>query len=49
MAIVGPTFEEMLHPQKMAPEIRRRALEMKQQGGQRSRRDKDGALLRIRG
>ena len=29
MAILGPTFEEMLHPEKMAPEIRKRALEMK--------------------
>lgn len=27
--ILGPTFEEMLHPQKIAPEIRARALEMK--------------------
>ncbi|HME43932.1 MAG TPA: pyridoxal-phosphate dependent enzyme [Syntrophorhabdales bacterium] len=29
MAIIGPTFEEMLHPEKMAPDVRRRALEMK--------------------
>ncbi len=29
MAILGPTFEEMLHPEKIAPEIRKRALEMK--------------------
>ena len=29
MAILGPTFEEMLHPDKIAPEIRTRALEMK--------------------
>jgi len=29
-AILGPTFEEMLHPQKIAPEIRARALEMKE-------------------
>jgi cysteine synthase A len=28
MAILGPTFEEMLHPNKIAPEIRKRALEM---------------------
>lgn len=28
-AILGPTFEEMLHPQKIAPDIRTRALEMK--------------------
>src|SRR5574341_1761976 len=27
--ILGPTFEEMLHPDKIAPEVRRRALEMK--------------------
>jgi cysteine synthase len=26
--ILGPTFEEMLHPDKIAPETRRRALEM---------------------
>ncbi len=30
-AILGPTFEEMLHPEKIAPEIRRRAVEMKSQ------------------
>jgi len=30
-AILGPTFEEMLHPQKIAPEIRAKALEMKTQ------------------
>ena len=29
MAILGPTFEEMLHPATIAPEIRRRAREMK--------------------
>lgn len=29
--ILGPTFEEMLHPQKIAPDIRARALEMKTQ------------------
>lgn len=28
-SILGPTFEEMLHPEKIAPEIRARALEMK--------------------
>lgn len=28
-AILGPTFEEMLHPQKIAPAIRARALDMK--------------------
>jgi cysteine synthase len=28
MAILGPTFEEMLHPDKIAPDIRKRALEM---------------------
>lgn len=28
-AILGPTFEEMLHPNKIDPEIRARALEMK--------------------
>jgi len=27
--ILGPTFEEMLHPHTIAPDIRRRALEMK--------------------
>ncbi|MGE5139385.1 MAG: PLP-dependent cysteine synthase family protein, partial [Rudaea sp.] len=27
--ILGPTFEEMLHPDKIAPEIRKRAVEMK--------------------
>jgi cysteine synthase A len=27
--ILGPTFEEMLHPNTIAPDIRRRALEMK--------------------
>ncbi|MBM7558866.1 cysteine synthase [Marinitoga litoralis] len=27
--IVGPTFEEMLHPEKIDPEIRKRAIEMK--------------------
>src|SRR5574341_1865298 len=27
--ILGPTFEEMLHPDKIAPEMRKRALEMK--------------------
>jgi cysteine synthase len=27
--ILGPTFEEMLHPNQIAPEIRQRALEMK--------------------
>ena len=27
--ILGPTFEEMLHPDKIAPDIRKRALEMK--------------------
>lgn len=27
--ILGPTFEEMLHPDKIAPETRRRALDMK--------------------
>jgi cysteine synthase len=27
--ILGPTFEEMLHPNKIAPEIRKRAVEMK--------------------
>src|SRR5215204_3391559 len=27
--ILGPTFEEMLHPQTIAPDIRARALEMK--------------------
>jgi cysteine synthase len=29
--ILGPTFEEMLHPSKIAPEIRARALEMRTQ------------------
>jgi cysteine synthase len=29
MAILGPTFEEMLHPDKIAPDIRKRALAMK--------------------
>ncbi len=29
MAILGPTFEEMLHPDKIAPATRKRALEMK--------------------
>ncbi len=29
MAILGPTFEEMLHPNKIAPATRNRALEMK--------------------
>ncbi len=29
MPILGPTFEEMLHPQTIAPETRKRALEMK--------------------
>lgn len=29
--ILGPTFEEMLHPQKIAPEIRAKALAMKTQ------------------
>lgn len=28
--ILGPTFEEMLHPQKIAPAIRAKALEMKE-------------------
>ncbi|HEX7587400.1 MAG TPA: pyridoxal-phosphate dependent enzyme, partial [Anaerolineae bacterium] len=28
MAILGPTFEEMLHPNKIAPATRKRALEM---------------------
>lgn len=28
--IYGPTFEEMLHPEKINPEIRKRALEMKE-------------------
>ena len=28
MAILGPTFEEMLHPDKIAPDIRKCALEM---------------------
>jgi cysteine synthase len=28
-AILGPTFEEMLHPQKIAPDLRAHALEMK--------------------
>ncbi len=28
--ILGPTFEEMLHPNQIAPEIRARALEMKE-------------------
>lgn len=28
--ILGPTFEEMLHPQTIAPEIRAKALEMKE-------------------
>jgi hypothetical protein len=27
MAILGPTFDEMLHPETIAPELRRRALE----------------------
>lgn len=27
--ILGPTFEEMLHPDKIAPELRKRALDMK--------------------
>ena len=27
--ILGPTFEEMLHPDKIAPDIRKRAVEMK--------------------
>src|SRR5262245_25921211 len=27
--ILGPTFEEMLHPRKIAPELRARALDMK--------------------
>lgn len=30
-AILGPTFEEMLHPKKIAPAIRAKALEMKVQ------------------
>ncbi len=30
-AILGPTFEEMLHPQKIAPDIRAKALAMKTQ------------------
>lgn len=30
-AILGPTFEEMLHPEKIAPAIRAKALEMKVQ------------------
>ncbi len=30
-AILGPTFEEMLHPDKIAPEIRKRAIQMKTQ------------------
>ncbi len=29
-AILGPTFEEMLHPDKIAPAVRARALEMKE-------------------
>ncbi len=29
MAILGPTFGEMLHPDRIAPEVRRRALGMK--------------------
>ncbi len=29
-AILGPTFEEMLHPQKIAPDIRAKALAMKE-------------------
>lgn len=28
--VIGPTFEEMLHPHKIAPSVRARALEMKQ-------------------
>ena len=28
-AILGPTFEEMLHPEKIAPDIRMRALDLK--------------------
>ncbi|MBI5034262.1 MAG: pyridoxal-phosphate dependent enzyme [Chloroflexi bacterium] len=31
MAILGPTFEEMLHPNKIAPDIRKRAIEVKMQ------------------
>src|SRR5512139_1189356 len=27
MTILGPTFDEMLHPETVAPELRRRALE----------------------
>lgn len=29
MAILGPTFEEMLHPEKIAPDTRKRAIEAK--------------------
>src|SRR5512143_3784292 len=28
-SILGPTFEEMLHPDKIAPDVRKRAIEMK--------------------
>ena len=27
--ITGPTFEEMLHPDKIDPQVRKRALEMR--------------------
>ena len=29
--VIGPTFEEMLHPDKIDPQLRARALQMKEQ------------------